>query len=51
MRRSVPRSPMPASLLTSRATATAETLVISHTSVVGEGWIERSVLYDNVMTK
>jgi hypothetical protein len=40
MRRSVPRSPTSASLLMSRAIAAAETLVISHTAVVREGWIE-----------
>jgi hypothetical protein len=40
MRRSVPRSPTSASLLMSRATAAAETLVISHTAAVGEGSIE-----------
>ena len=37
MRRSVPGSPTSASMLTSRATAAAETLVISHTAAVGEG--------------
>jgi hypothetical protein len=40
MRRSVPRSPTSVSLLMSRATAATETLVISHTAAVGEGWIE-----------
>lgn len=40
MRRSVPGSPTSASMLTSLATAAAETLVISHTAAVGKGWIE-----------